>query len=279
MNVGPGGPRRRWLWLLAASVLLAGLSALFWWTARPDALGRIRERGFVRIGYAVEAPYAFVTPGGRVSGESAETARLVASRLGWKTRWVQTDFDELIPDLLDGRFDMVAAGLFVTPERARLVRFAAPKLRVRPGLLVPRGNPAGLRSMAQLKELARLRVAVLGGSEEERRLRALGVPHLVTVPDARAGATAVETGAVDVLALSLPTVRTMAGQNHRLQAIAATDPDGVHLVAAAFRPGDRDLVAAWNRAQAQVLGTAEHLREIAAFGFQASDVPETPRTP
>lgn len=259
-------------WLLLVPVAAIAAAAFGWALARTDTLGQIRQRGVIRIGYAVEAPYAFIAPDGQVTGESPETARLVAARLGWRTDWIQTDFNALIPDLLDGRFDMIAAGMFVTPQRARLVRFAVPQLRVRPGLLVANGDPAGVHAYADFQAVPALRVAVLAGSVEQERLRGLDAAQLVTVPDARAGATAVETGVADALALSLPTVRAMARGHPRLEALAAQDAGGVSEVAAAFRPGDEDLAGAWNRAQAQVTGTPEHLRAIAPFGFEAPDV-------
>lgn len=260
-------------WLLVVPAAAVALAVVGWALARGDALDAVRRRGVIRIGYAVEAPFAYVAADGRVTGESPETARLVAARLGCRTEWIQTDFSALIPDLLDHRFDMVAAGMFQTPQRARLVRFAAPGLRVRPGLLIAKGNPVSVRAYADFKAVPALRVAVLAGSVEQERLRGLDTAQLVTVPDARAGATAVETGVADALALSLPTVRAMARGRPGLEARAAEDLDGTASVAAAFRPEDEDLLAAWNRAQAQVLGTPAHLQAIAPFGFEAADVP------
>ena len=44
-------------------------------------------------------------------------------------------------------------------------------------------------------------------------------------------------------------------------------------VAFAFHPADAALQAAWNQAQAQVLGTPRHLALMASFGFTADDLP------
>lgn len=267
--------RRRLAAGVVALVLLgAGTAAWQCWVRHPT-LRRIEEAGRVRVGYAVESPYAFLGPDGRVTGESAETARLVAARLGWRIEWVQTSFEALIPELLDGRFDLIAAGLFVTPQRARLVRFAHPELRVGAGLLVRHGNPKRLHGVGDFKAPG-VRAVVVAGSIEEQRLRELGLPQPVSVPDARAGALALESGLADALVLSLPTVRAIARSHPALQAVAASDPIAAALVAAAFRPADPALLAAWNRAQAQVLASSAHLRAIAAFGFTPQDVPAAP---
>ena len=267
---------------LAAGVIalvLLGAGAAAWqrWLRYPT-LRRIEQAGSVRVGYAVESPYAFLGPDGRVTGESAETARLVAARLGWRIEWVQTSFEALIPELLDGRFDLIAAGLFVTPQRARLVRFAHPELRVGAGLLVQRGNPKRLYGAGDFKAPG-VRAVVLAGSVEEQRMRELGLPQPLSVPDARAGMTALESGLADALVLSLPTVRAIARSHPGLQAVDASDRIAAASVAAAFRPGDPALLAAWNSAQAQILAGAEHLRAIAAFGFTREDVPAPGHVP
>lgn len=264
------------LWVVLPLVL--ALSAWLFW-GRGDALQRIRHAGVVRVGYAVEAPYAFLAAGGRITGESAETARLVAARLGWRIEWVQTTFDALIPELLDGRFDLVAAGMFVTPQRQRLVRFALPELQVGPGLLVRRGNPKALHGPDDLKARPGARAAALAGSVEELRLRELGVPAVLSVPDAHAGAAAVDSGLVDALVLSLPTVRAMADGNPHLEAVRAAGWEPTGFVANAFRPDDPALLAAWNRALAQVLASRQRLEAIAAFGFTSQDVPQPTASP
>lgn len=258
-------------WLLA--VLVATLAAAVWYLLGDgDTLGTIRRSGVIRVGYAVEAPYAFVAADGRVTGEGPETARVVAGQLGWRIEWVQTDFDALIPDLLDDRFDMVTAGLFVTPEREQLVRFVLPELQVGGGLLVRQGNPEGLRSIADLKRSTRPKGAAITGSVEALQLADLG-DRLVLVPDARSGAAVVKTGLAAALALSWPTVRRMAAGHPGLEAVRDAQHSAGFLVAAAFRPQDHTLALTWRRAQTQVLGSEAHLRAIAPFGFQASDVP------
>lgn len=265
-----GKPRPRRALLLAALLTLGASSA--WLAVRSNERRRPAAARVVRIGYAVEAPYVFLDAQGTVVGESAASAGLVARRLGWQIEWVQTEFDLLIPDLLEGRFDLIDAGMFVTPERARQVRFAVPRLRVSPALLVRRGNPSDLHSWEGMKARPGLRLAVVGGSVEEAQLHALGLSRVLSVPDARAGAAAVLAQLVDGMALSLPTVRMLAARQAGLEAVAVDDANGVFYAAAAFRPDDVALLRAWNGGQAEVVGSAQHLAAIAAYGFTRDDV-------
>lgn len=272
--------------LALAALLTAAMAWLgFMLSSHDEALDRVRKTSTLRIGYAVEAPYALVATDGRVTGESPELARLVAARMDVKNiKWIQTSFDALIVELQEGRFDVIAAGMFITPERSEAVTFSEPTLRVRPGLLVPAGNPKDLVSYRGVMARPELRVAALGGSVEERDLRTLGLPAsmLLTVPDAFAGRWAVESGAADALVLSLPTIRRMALESPKTLAaipLSAHDADGgtrsTFYVAFAFSRENAALWEAWNKAQSAIIGTPAHLAAIAPFGFSADDLPRS----
>lgn len=247
--------------------------------AAADALARIRAEGVIRIGYAVEAPYALVR-GGEVTGESPELAKLVVERLGVaEIDWVQVRFDALLPGLQNGAFDVVAAGMFVTPERERLAVFSAPTVRVAPGFLVRRGNPFRLQNYFDLLVRTEARIAVLAGSVEERDLERRGVSpsRLHRVADAEAGGDLLAADQADVLALSLPTVRWMArGSGGALEAVAVAAEAGqtqsAFQVGFAFARSQGRLARAWNAAQAEVLGSPAHVERIAPFGFADADI-------
>lgn len=251
---------------------------------------RIERTSTLRVGYAVEAPYAYVAPDLRITGESPETARWVAAALGVpRIEWVQVHFSHLIPDLLSDRFDVIAAGMFVNGQRARRVAFSHATLRVRSGILL-RADHMDQRGETQdwVRNSARP-MAVLSGSVEVDRLLAWGVPRerLTLVPDARTGYLAVLQGRADGLALSWPTTRWMAVQPSRVPLIAvpvqlgptasgrAVTPVGLSDMddaAFAFRPGSTELLQRWNNALEPLLGTPEHLRLLAPFGFSAAEM-------
>ncbi|HTJ97406.1 MAG TPA: transporter substrate-binding domain-containing protein [Rhodocyclaceae bacterium] len=261
-------------------ILLAGAGLAIFLFQSDDSLQQVRQRGVLRIGYAVEAPYAFVGNGGTVLGESPATAELIARQMGiTQIEWIQVPFADLIPSLLERRFDLIAAGLFITPERSRQVAFSHPTLRVYPGLLVRKGNPQSIHAYAELAARKNLKVAVLSGSVEQARLLQLGLtdPQTLVMPDAQAGMAAVASGSADVLALSLPTTRWLATSNPQL--FDAVGDSGEHTrdvlldqVAMAFNPRDKTLLAKWDEAADVVIGSTEHLSAINNFGFTAQDV-------
>ncbi len=265
----------RGLAFLVAIILISGAAFMM----LSSGLSSTPER--LRIGYAVEAPYAFVV-NGTVTGEAPEVARHVATRLGLADiEWRVMDFDALIRELEEGRIDVIAAGMFITPERARRVAFSEPTFQVGPGLLVARGNPLDLHSYADLAAKGDIKAAVLSGSVEEALLWRKGLPEerMVRVPDAQTGRAAVNSGLVQALALSMPTVRWLArndpsGRTEPAEpfsiapAMAAVSHGGF-----AFRPGDDALRAAWDEELRRFIGSPEHQALVAAFGFSADDLP------
>jgi polar amino acid transport system substrate-binding protein len=65
---------------------------------------------------------------------------------------VQTvTFDGLIPGLLDGRFDIVGDSIHYTKNRSKVVNFCFPTYYYAEALVVPKGNPNKLHSLADLK--------------------------------------------------------------------------------------------------------------------------------
>lgn len=245
------------------------------------SLARVRAAGVLRVGYAVEAPYAFLTPEGKVTGESPEIARRIAETIGVPhIEWRQCDFSALLPELESGSIDLIAAGLFVTPERAERVAFSLPSFLARPALLVRRGNPEALHSYRDAIRNPRVRVAVLAGAVEGEDLRSRGLPvdRLLVVPDASSGRAAVASGVADALALSAPTIRWMVLRAPSMaveEALPFELPPGEPPArgAFAFRKADRSLLRAWNGALRDFLGSPEHLRLVSNFGFSAEDIP------
>ncbi len=272
--------------VVVAFLVLTGIVAGWGgvWLTGDRSLERVREAGVIRAGYAVEPPYAFPTPDGGVSGEEAEVARWVAARLKIpRIEWKQVKFDRLIPELEHGDIDVIAAGMFITAERAKLVSFSDPVFHVRQGLLVRAGNPRGVHSYRQAAMMPNFKIAVLSSSVEEMLLRDVGASdaQLVAVPDAPTGSAAVESGLADGLALSSPTVnwlasRAWAGRVEAARPFVQSEQvanERTGYGAFAFRKQDRSLRKAWSYELEKFVGSREHLDLVAPFGFTEEEMP------
>lgn len=240
----------------------------------PDALQRIRSEGFLRAGYAQEPPYAFADPVGLVDGEAPSALRAALPTVGTDSvRWIRLDFEDLIPALERGRVDVVAAGLFVTPERAERVRFSVPTLCSRAAMAYRRGAspPAGIASFAGEGEGV---LAVVEGSVESRAAYIVGVrpARLLEVPDLTTGLAAVRAGRAAAIALTAPTLRrAIAGDPALEWSPYEPQTEVASMVAGcsalAFRPGDERLAAAVDEALRPYLGSERHAHDLERLGF------------
>jgi len=245
----------------------------------PTTLERVRRAGVIRVGYANEAPHAYLDPeAGRLTGEAPEIARVVLGDLGvGEVEGVLTEFGSLIPGLQAGRFDVIAAGMYVLPERCRQVAFSNPTYSVGEAFLVRAGNPLGLHSYADVAAHESARLGVVAGTVERGHAIAAGVPEerLVLLPDGPSAVAAVETGRVDAYGGTALTVQDLLDKadNGELERAAPFDDPVAngHPVrgygAFAFRKADVALREAFDARLATFLGTPEHRALVRPFGF------------
>jgi len=94
----------------------------------PDTrLKDIQDRGVLRIGVIVEAPWASKDPDtGQWVGVSLDIMQYVADQLGVKLEGVETDWSRVVPDVVADKIDVAAPGLYATPARAQVVWFTKP---------------------------------------------------------------------------------------------------------------------------------------------------------
>src|SRR5438034_7106672 len=74
------------------------------------------------------APYTFPDPKdpAHIIGFEVDLANALAARMGRKARFVQNQWDGLVPGLERGEYDVVINGLEITPERAERINFSNP---------------------------------------------------------------------------------------------------------------------------------------------------------
>lgn len=256
---------------------------------KDSSLAHLQQSGFIRIGYAVEAPYSYLLADGTVTGESPEIARYVVNKLGIrKIEWKLMEFGLLIPELEAHKIDVIASGMFINSDRARQIAFSNPTFHVREGLLVAKGNPRNITSYQQVLTDPGIRIAVISGSVEESMFRQAGfdADKLIPVPDALTGKIAVETNVAEGLALSTPTLQWMVLQEKTGKTEALTNlPQTIFKDSCkngyggfGFRKDENQLINAWNDILKSYIGTREHVHLVSKFGFTTAELPGEIRT-
>ncbi|MCQ4297733.1 ectoine/hydroxyectoine ABC transporter substrate-binding protein EhuB [Pseudomonas stutzeri] len=262
--------------------LLTGCAALasigFASITQADTLEEIKNNSSVRIGYANETPFAYTALDGSVTGESPEIVRKVFERMEIDTiKPVLTEWGSLIPGLRAGRFDLIAAGMYITPERCKQVLFTDPHYRLLDTLLVAEGNPKNLRSYEDIAGNPEVKIAIMSGTVNLGYARKAGIKdsQILQVPDTTSQLQAVRSGRADAAIGTQLTMRGLAEKaGNDVEAIAdfKDDPARAGYGALAFRPQDEALRDAVNAELKQWLGSEEHLKTIEPFGFDRSNI-------
>jgi polar amino acid transport system substrate-binding protein len=240
----------------------------------------------VRVGYANEAPFAYrETASGTLTGEAPEIARVVLSRMEVESiDGVLTEFGSLIPGLQAGRYDLIAAGMYIQPERCEQVALSNPTYSIGEALVVQAGNPQGLHAYEDLRDQSEATIGVVAGAIERAYARAVDIPEdrIVTFPDAPSALASVRIGRVSAYAGTELTVQNLLAKDSTglEQALPFRDPviDGKTVRgygAFAFRKADRELLDAFNRQLSTFIGTDAHLSLVAPFGFTRAQLPGT----
>lgn len=280
---------RRTLGVLAA-VLLA-----VWLWPRPGELGagpgaggdtleRIRSAGVVRVGFANEAPYAYVdTRTGRLTGEAPELARLIFRQLGVpEIEGVLTEFGSLIPALKAGRFDVIAAGMYITPQRCKEIRFSDPTYAVGEAFMVRAGNPLDLHGYEDLRDTSGATIGVVSGAIQLQYARAVGIPdeRIVIFPGAPSAVDGVAAGRASAYAATALTINDLLSRTsaplERAMPFEDLVLDGKVIKgygAFGFRKSDEALLEAFNSVLAGTIGTPMHAKIVEPFGFTPDMLP------
>lgn len=243
-------------------------------------LEKAKAAGYIRIGFANEAPFGFATPDGKLTGEAPEVAKAVLAKMGIpEVDGVLTEFGSLIPGLKAGRFDIIAAGMFINPKRCAEIGFSEPSYGIGQAMLVPAGNAKKIADYSSFADNKDLKLAVMAGAVEAGYARDAGVAEeqIVTLPDQSSLVAAVQSGRADGAALTALSIADMA---KKAEGVESTTPFGEVAGKSVkghggfgFRKEDTDLQEAFNKELAAFLGSPEHLALVEPLGFGKDYLP------
>jgi len=252
--------------------------------ASETTLAKAQREGFITVGFANEMPYAYATPDGKLTGASVEVARAILTKLGIEQMdGVLTEFGSLIPGLNAKRFDLVTAGMFITKERAEQVDFANPEYSIGEAIAVKKGNPLDLHSYEDIKNNSEAKVAVMVGAIEVDYLKGVGVAdkQIVTVPDQPSAISALQSGRVDAITMTGPSLQAVldSAQDSDIERVMDFEQpviDGASVRGyggAVFRQDDDEFREAFNAELQKLQESGELLEILMSFGFTEQELP------
>ncbi|MCO7124258.1 ectoine/hydroxyectoine ABC transporter substrate-binding protein EhuB [Sporolactobacillus shoreicorticis] len=245
---------------------------------------KAKKSGHITVGFANEKPYAYATTDGKLEGEAVEVARVILKRLGIKEMdGVLTQFGSLIPGLKANRFDMITAGMYITPERAKEVDFANPDYSIGEAIAVKKGNPKNIKSYDDIKKNKNVTIGVMGGAAESKYLEESGVSkkQIKVYSDNPSALSALQAGRVDVITMTGPSLKSVldtskAKNVEKVEDFVQPTIDGKSIRsygATVFRKSDDDFRKAFNEELEKMKKNGELLEILKKYGFTEDELP------
>jgi polar amino acid transport system substrate-binding protein len=167
--------------------------------------------------------------------------------------------------------------MYITPQRCAQVAFADPQYQIGDTLLTLPGNPKHLGSYADVAHAPGVKLAVMAGTVELGYAREASIKdsQILQVPDTTAELQAVRSHRADAAVGTALTMKDLAAKMPGEVAVVekfVDDPKHMGYGALAFRKDDTDLRDAVDKELHAWLGTPDHLKTVAPFGFDKSNV-------
>lgn len=222
-------------------------------------------------------PYT-IEQGDEIIGPVPDVGRAVLEKMGVGAEIeLLSQEEQVLAGLAAGLFDLIG-GLTIRPDLCTRVRYTIPDTVSGTALIVPSGNPKGLKGYAEVVATG-ARVAVLTGLPEHQDAIKSGVPaaNLVQLPVVHQLVDAVRNGQADCAAFDDITARDLVktiGDGEVTTAEPFPPPGRQPLVGAyAFPPEAAGLLEPFNTALRELHESGEWLAMVEPFGFTAQNEP------
>lgn len=247
----------------------------------PGVLAQAKQRGYINVGFAGEAPYAYMKDG-VLTGEDPAVHNEIWKALGvGEVHGVQVDFALLIPELNAHRFDVIAAGMFIRPERCEKASFSEPVYCAPQAFLIRSGNPKKITTYESVAD-AGINLGVLTGAAEGDQAKKLGVAEdrIQEFATATDGLAALKAGRIEAFGLTSISLRNLLKDQPALglELTEAFTPviggkEQLGCGAAVFRKEDGEALSAFNTELAKLKKSGGLLELIQPFGFGPETIP------
>ncbi|GGK65126.1 ectoine/hydroxyectoine ABC transporter substrate-binding protein EhuB [Nocardia camponoti] len=242
-----------------------------------------KQTGKIKIGFANEAPWAYLDDQGQLTGYAPTVAKAVLKKLGInEIDGVVTDFDGLIDGVRAKNYGFVAAGMFINPKRCESSAFAIPDYQVGSSFMVPQGNP---RNITKFTDITReqTRIATLGGAVENGYAEEASVPKQLIEPMAKQDDIVRAVTGGDVYGAALLDVTSTWLVKNNKDAKLETTPSFQFGTKPAvgtfnFRLDDNEFREDFNRELKALHESGEWLKLVEPFGLTAANEPDPKAT-
>ena len=244
--------------------------------AQEDPLERVRQNGLY-VAFVGENPWSYLDPTGVFTGAEAEMVKECAAELGITEIYpVNVQFDGLLPGLTARRYDMIAAGMSLRPDRLEVA--IGTQLLYRYGTrIVGRADDPVLQELTSWTKVGEsgIPVAMIRGSTEIQDTEPFGV-EVVEYPDNPTELADLLAGRIQLMAWNDNYFSSFMAENPDtpIAAVEGWDYEGVvSLPGHYFHPDDVALRDAFNDCYSGLKESGRMAEILTQFGFNPDTIP------
>ncbi len=233
------------------------------------------EAGMLTFGSDISyPPQEDYDPSHNPVGYDIDLGKAIAERMGLRAKFVQQNFDTLLPTLPAKKYDAVLSAMPVTEERKRSATFV-PYFQAGQAIVVKRGNPDGLKGIA---DLCSRRVAVpintpehdtlIGANQGTCRDKPVGIS---THPSDLVAMERVEQGEAEAAMVDSPVAWNYGKVRGTVEVAGdpiANVPEGIGVL-----PSNTALYDALRAALKQLIYDGTYRRILEKWGLQDGAIP------
>ena len=207
------------------------------------------------VGTNAEYPPFEYVENGEIAGFDAEIIKEAAKRMEIEYKWLNTNFDGLIPALQTKKVDIVIAGMSVTPEREKAVNFSIPYLTSNVAIVTNSKNP-----IKDMNDLSGKSYGVELGTTKEASARKIDGAEVVPFSSTTGALVALKSGKIDGMVLDESVSSKYIEKNPELVLVGVMEGEPK---AAAFNKDDKELMENFSKVLEEMItdGTVAELRE------------------
>lgn len=207
------------------------------------------------VGTNAEYPPFEYVENGEIAGFDAEIIKEAAKRMGIEYKWLNTNFDGLIPALQTKKVDIVIAGMSVTPEREKAVNFSIPYLTSNVAIVTNSKNP-----IKDMNDLSGKSYGVELGTTKEASARKIDGAEVVPFSSTTGALVALKSGKIDGMVLDESVSSKYIEKNPELVLVGIMEGEPK---AAAFNKDNKELMENFSKVLEEMItdGTVAELRE------------------
>jgi ABC-type amino acid transport substrate-binding protein len=245
-------------------------------TGGDGSLDRVTNGGKLVVCSSNDVPYFYRDPkSGDLTGTDYDMVSEIAQRIGvGRIEMFEVPISGIIPALNSRRCDMISDNIAITVKRSQEVDFSAPMYLAGQALVVPKGNPANVRTE---NDFGGRRVGSYQGTVQLDYLKGLAAKDPSIEVKEYKNITEIvadlEAGRLDAGAFDDMVAADMIAQNPslRIEVVDYEMPIGDYAVGAAFRKDDNDLQSAFNDANREIMLDGTLMRIFQKWGLQPAE--------